>query len=71
MNEKIRYIKEKYKKGCRVKAIFINDTHGAPYGSLGYVESVDDIETVFINWDNDGYVKGEVIINGKDRIEKI
>ena len=52
-----------YRKGVRVELVSMNDpfTNLKP-GDLGTVDCVDDIGTIFVNWDNGsslGIVYGE------------
>ena len=63
--------KKKYPKGTRVQAIEINDKNAPPKGTKGTVSFVDDIGTVFVDWDEDGYVSGVVVANNVDTIRII
>lgn len=52
--EQLRLYKERYKKGTRVRLVIMNDpynNHLQP-GATGTVESVDDIGTIHVIWDN-------------------
>lgn len=62
-------LRREYPVGAKVKMISINDpyTH-IPAGTLGTVQAVDDIGTIFCRWDN-GFSLG--VIHGEDRIEKV
>ncbi len=53
-------IKKKYKEGKRVKLIRMNDPYiKIPEGTLGTVTGVDDVGTIFVNWDT-GHTLGIV-----------
>lgn len=57
-----------YPKGTRVKAVFIDDKNAPPKGMEGVVTHVDDIGTVFVHWDEPGYVSGAVVVDGPDKL---
>ena len=66
-DSKIKLIKQMYKKGMRVKLKEMKD----PYtqlkeGDEGTIEFVDDIGTIFVNWDNGS---GLGLIIGEDEFE--
>ncbi len=66
-DSKIKLIKRMYKKGMRVKLKEMKD----PYtqlkeGDEGTIEFVDDIGTIFVNWDNGS---GLGLIIGEDEFE--
>lgn len=48
----VKRLKEKYKKGVRVKLINMDDFQSVPQGTKGTIDFVDDIGTIFVNWDN-------------------
>lgn len=53
MNQKqVELMKTHYKKGDRIKLIYINDpyTHLA-YGDKGTITDIDDIGQIHMNWD--------------------
>lgn len=51
--KEVECIKQKYKLGTRVKLIKMYDELSAiPTGTEGIIESIDDIGTLHINWDN-------------------
>ena len=52
MKEKIKFLKEQYPTGTRVKLLEMDDVSAPPIGTLGTVRYVDDIGTIHINWDN-------------------
>ena len=48
----IEKLKETYQKGQRIKCISMNDNYAVPPGTLGTIDSVDDIGTIHVSWDN-------------------
>lgn len=67
-DNKIKRIKECYPKGTEIELISMNDFQAIPSGTHGIVDFVDDIGTIFVNWDN-GSTLGLVI--GEDRFKVI
>lgn len=61
--DKIKEIKQKYPKGTRIMLNSMDDPHHpVPSGTLGTVETVDDIGTIHMKWDNGqslGLIVGE------------
>jgi hypothetical protein len=56
-----------YKKGLRVELVSMEDPYtNLKPGDLGTIEFVDDIGTIFINWDNGSSL---VVILGEDAIK--
>ena len=67
--EVVASVRERYPKGARVELVYMSD----PYtklrsGDQGTVECVDDIGTVFVNWDNGS---GLGVVYGEDSIKRI
>ena len=67
--KEVEAVRAEYPKGCRVELIHMND----PYtkmkpGEQGTVRFVDDMGTVFVNWDCGS---GLGVVLGEDRIRKI
>lgn len=65
----VERLRRQYPKGTRVELISMND----PYtklrpGDRGTVSMVDDIGTIFVNWDNGS---GLGVAYGEDHIRKI
>lgn len=51
--EELKALRGKFKKGMRVECIRLEDEYTPILaGTKGTVESVDDIGTVHVNWDN-------------------
>ena len=67
--KQVEYIKAQYPIGTRIELISMDDPY-APIepGTQGTVESVDDIGTLFMKWDN-GRTLG--IIPGEDQFKVI
>ena len=62
-------IRKLYSVGCRVELVQMDDPYSKLMaGEQGTVTAVDDIGTVFVNWDC-GFGLG--IIYGVDRIRKL
>nr|WP_312215914.1 DUF4314 domain-containing protein [Clostridioides sp.] len=61
--KEVNKIKEQYPKGTRIELISMNDPYSSiEPGTKGTVESVDDIGTLHMKWDNGrtlGIVPGE------------
>ena len=76
--DKIKEIKQKYPKGTRIMLNSMDDPHHpVPSGTLGTVETVDDIGTIHMKWDNGrslGLIVGEdsfYVIESVQNQEKI
>lgn len=65
---KVKMLKDKYKKGTRVKLLSMEDSKAVPLGTKGTVDFVDDIGSIFVNWDNGS---GLALIYGVDDFEII
>ena len=50
--DRTKYLKEEYKKGMRVKLIWMDDGQAPPVGTCGEIIGVDDMGTVHVAWDN-------------------
>lgn len=48
----VEQIKRRYTKGKRVRLIQMDDIQAPPTGTEGTIKGVDDMGTVFVNWDN-------------------
>lgn len=67
--EEVEQIRLDYPAGCRVELISMNDPYSRLVpGDRGTVKSVDDIGTIFVNWDNGS---GLGIVHGVDYIKKL
>ena len=65
----VERLKKQYPKGCRVELVEMDDPYSRLQpGELGTVSCVDDIGTVFVNWDS-GSSLG--VAYGVDRIKKL
>ncbi len=65
----IECLRREYPNGTRIELIEMNDpyTHLKP-GDCGTVADVDDIGTIFVDWDNGSHLG---VAYGEDRIRKI
>lgn len=67
--ETVKRIREIYPKGTRVELITMNDPYSKlKPGDFGTVSFVDDIGTVFVNWDCGSRLG---VAYGEDQIRKI
>ncbi len=67
--ETVMRLKNMYPKGTRVELISMNDPYSHPKpGEKGTVTMVDDIGTVFVNWES-GSSLG--VVYGEDFIRKL
>ena len=76
--DKVKEIKQKYPKGTRIMLNSMDDPHHpVPSGTLGTVETVDDMGTIHMKWDNGqslGLIVGEdsfYVIESVQNQEKI
>lgn len=63
----LEQIKAAYPVGTRLELEHMNDPNPVAPGTLGTVESVDDVGTIQVNWDN-GQVLGIILDEDKVRI---
>lgn len=66
---KVKRIKELYPKGTEIELISMEDSYAVPSGTHGVVDFVDDMGTIFMNWDN-GSTLGLVVGEDKFKIIK-
>ena len=62
MENKIKKLKDVYRKGMNVKLIKMNDAQAVPPGTEGTIVDVDDIGTIHVKWDTGsslGLVEGD------------
>lgn len=65
----IRRIRKEYPEGARVELVKMNDPYvRLPEGLQGTVWHVDDLGTVFVDWDNGSHLG---VVLGEDVIKKI
>ena len=65
----VERIKEQYPKGIRIELIEMNDPYSKlKAGDTGTVAMVDDIGTVFVEWDNGS---GLGLVFGEDKYRKL
>lgn len=69
MNKKIlETLRKEYPKGTRVRLLKMNDDYAPPIGTLGTVESIDDIGSIKVFWDNGSSLS---VLYGEDEVEKV
>ena len=67
--ETVERLRQQYPKGTRVELISMDDPHmKLKLGERGTVSVVDDIGTVFVNWDCGSNLG---VVYGEDHIRKI
>lgn len=66
--EELKKIRAKFPKGTRIKLVRMEDVQAPPVGTLGIVESVDDIGSLVVCWDNGSNLR---VLYGEDLVEKI
>lgn len=64
----IKWLKETFTPGTRIRCIAMYDKYPVPVGTEGTVRHVDDIGTIHVNWDNGS---GLGLVYGEDRFEVI
>lgn len=50
--EVVEILKERYKKGLRIKLLRMDDPQAPPKGTLGTCTGVDDAGHILMRWDN-------------------
>ena len=64
--EIVEQLKKQYPRGTRVELVFMNDPYANVMpGDRGTVNTVDDIGTIFVNWDNGS---GLGVAYGEDKV---
>ena len=65
----VESLKKRYPAGCRVELVEMNDPYARlKPGEKGTVRAVDDIGTVFVDWDSGS---GLGVAYGEDRIRRL
>jgi hypothetical protein len=62
----VQYLRDHYKKGMRVRLIFMDDRQAPPVGTMGTIQHVDDAGTIHVRWDTGS---GLGLIYGEDEFE--
>lgn len=68
MDKKIEQTKKQFPEGTRIELVKMEDEHAVPAGTKGTVESVDDMGTIHMKWDN-GRTLG--LVPGVDKFKEI
>lgn len=66
--EELKKLREEYPVGCTVELLEMNDVQAPPIHTKGVVRHVDDIGTIFVNWETGS---GLGIAYGEDRCRRI
>ena len=66
--EEVKFLRERYPEGTRIKLLHMDDTQAPPIGTLGTVTNVDDIGTIHVSWYN-GSSLG--VCYGEDRVQVV
>ena len=64
----IERIKKEYTKGTEIELIYMSDNQAVPSGTRGVVDFVNDVGTIFVDWEN-GSLLG--LIYGEDQFKII
>lgn len=64
----VEKLREEYPVGCRVELVRMDDKYAPPPGTRGFVKDVDDVGTIFVNWDNGS---GLGVAYGEDECKKV
>ena len=52
MENEVKQIKQKYRKGTRIQLDYMADPFAVPSGTCGTIRTVDDIGQIHVDWDN-------------------
>lgn len=66
--EKVKRLREQFPKGTKIQLIHMNDSQSPPKGTIGVVDFIDDMGTIFVNWSNGS---GLGLIPGEDEFKVI
>ena len=66
--EELKKLREEYPVGCTVELLEMNDMQAPPIHTKGVVRHVDDIGTIFVNWET-GSSLG--VVYGEDRCRRV
>lgn len=66
--EKVKRLREQFPKGTKIQLIRMNDSQAPPKGTMGVVDFIDDMGTIFVNWSNGS---GLGLIPGEDEFKVI
>ncbi len=66
--EELEKLRKEYPVGCKVELLEMNDTQAPPIHTKGVVRHVDDIGTIFVNWETGS---GLGVAYGEDRCRRI
>ncbi len=66
--EELKKLREEYPVGCTVELLEMNDVQAPPIHTKGVVRHVDDIGTIFVNWETGS---GLGVAYGEDKCRRI
>lgn len=66
--EELEKLRKEYPVGCKVELLEMNDTQAPPIHTKGVVRHVDNIGTIFVNWETGS---GLGVAYGEDRCRRI
>lgn len=64
----LRILKQKYKKGTRIRLVKMDDPQAPPLGTEGTVTGVNDAGHILVSWDNGS---GLNVVYGEDIVELV
>ena len=64
--EQVARLRERYRKGTKVRLISMDDIQAPPPGAIGEVIGVDDAGSVMVRWETGSSLS---LIPGEDRFE--
>ena len=64
--EQIALLRERYRKGTKVRLISMGDFQAPPPGTIGEISGVDDAGSVMVRWETGSSLS---LIPGEDRFE--
>ena len=64
--EQIALLRERYRKGTKVRLISMDDIQAPPPGTIGEISGVDDAGSVMVRWETGSSLS---LIPGEDRFE--
>ena len=64
--EQVARLRERYRKGMKVRLISMDDIQAPPPGTIGEISGVDDAGSVMVRWETGSSLS---LIPGEDRFE--
>lgn len=66
--EDLTKLRANFPEGTRVKLVKMDDPQAPAVGTIGTVQSVDDIGSLVVRWDNGSGLR---VVYGEDKVEKV